>query len=49
MILFNMSIGCTLTKELENLNRNYYRFIHVNQNNENLNYVLKRKLNVCHY
>jgi hypothetical protein len=31
-----------LTKELENLNINYCHFLHINQSNENFNYIFKR-------
>ena len=43
-ILFSVSDGCTLAKELENLNINYYRYVHVNHSNGNFYYILKRTL-----
>jgi len=41
-ILLNVSAGCALTNELENLIINYYRFLRINQINENCNYIFKR-------
>jgi hypothetical protein len=48
-ILFKVSDGCTMTKELENVNVIYYRFIHINHSNDNFNHILNEHRNLCHY
>jgi len=41
-ILFSVSDGCNLTRELKILNENYYGFPHINYSNKNFNYILKQ-------
>jgi hypothetical protein len=42
-----MSVECTLMKELEHINRRYYRYIHVYNRNEILDLNFKTKIKIC--
>jgi hypothetical protein len=47
MILFNMSIGCTLIKDMKNINTRYYQYLHVYNINDTFELQFKTNIQTC--